>query len=128
MISEKHKPELYKKARNILKAQNSLIAIGLTVVLAVFVNFIELACTIGLPALFTKILADRKISVFSKYFHMVLYNFAYVVPLLVIVLIFTFTLGSFKLGEKGAKWLKFVSGALMLSLGILLLINPQILF
>ena len=126
MIPEAAKPGLYKKVRTILKEKNIAVTIGLTFVFALFVNMIELACTAGFPAIFTKILADRNETVVVKYLYMLLYNILYVQPLLIIVLIFSFTMGHYKMQEKHAKILKLISGSLMLALGILLLIKPEI--
>ncbi len=127
MIPESAKPTLYRRARAILHEQETWLAVMGTVVLAVFVNVIELACTVGLPALFTKILADRQVPAVEQYLYLALYNVVYVIPLLVIVALFAVTLGHFKLQESHARALKLVSGALMLTLGLLLLFKPQLL-
>lgn len=125
MIPESAKSSLYRKTRAILHEQQTFLAICGTVLLAIFVNFIELACTIGLPAIFTKILSERDVSVTQKYLYLIGYNVAYIIPLLVIVLLFAITLGHFKMNEKHAKILKLLSGILMLTLGLLLLLKPQ---
>lgn len=117
MISEKQKPKLYQRVRKIIQTKSTFLAIVSTLVLAVFVNFIELACTIGLPALFTKILTEKQITTVSKYFYLILYNVAYVLPLLLIVIVFALTLGKYKMTEKTAKFFKMISGTLMLVLG-----------
>ncbi len=127
MIPESAKPSLYRRARAILHQQETWLAVLGTVLLAIFVNFIELACTVGLPALFTKILADRKVPAAEQYLYLALYNVVYVLPLLAIVALFALTLGHFKLKESHARILKLVSGLLMMTLGILLLFKPQLL-
>ncbi|MBF0300342.1 MAG: hypothetical protein HQK51_16605 [Oligoflexia bacterium] len=127
MIPESAKPKIAQKIRQIMQEKNIYTAIIGTVLLAVFVNLIELGCTIGLPAIFTKILADRSVGISSKYFYMIIYNIAYVVPLATIVGIFTITLGHYKMTEKHGKILKLISGLLMLILGIIMLAKPEIL-
>ncbi len=59
--------------------------------------------------------------------YLVLYNAIYVVPLSVIVIIFTVTLGKKSLSEWQGRILKLVSGTMMLGLGGLLLFDPAIL-
>jgi len=127
MIPEKYKPTLYKKAREVLNQKNKFLAIIGTIILAFFVNLIELGCTIGLPAIYTRILYLREINDFNKILYIAFYNLAYIVPLLLIVLIFTVTMGHFKFNEKHAKILKLISGVLMLSLGLILLFSPRLL-
>lgn len=58
---------------------------------------------------------------------MLMYNVAYVLPLLVIVVIFAITLGRFKMKESHARVLKLLSGLLMLALGLILLLKPELL-
>ncbi|MBF0208014.1 MAG: hypothetical protein HQK53_14135 [Oligoflexia bacterium] len=127
MIPESTKPKIAQKIRKIMQEQNLYSAIVGTILLAIFVNLIELGCTIGLPAIFTKILADRSVSVSWKYLYMVIYNIAYIVPLAIIVGIFTLTLGHYKMTEHHGKILKLISGLLMLLLGIVMLIKPEML-
>jgi len=50
----------------------------------------------------------------------------YIIPLAVIVLFFSITLGSRKLTEWQGQVLKLISGLMMLSLGFVLLINPAL--
>jgi glutaredoxin len=125
MIPESAKPGLYRRVRGIMKERNLVLALALTFILAVFVNIIELACTAGFPAIFTKILADRNEPVLLKYLYMALYNVMYVQPLLLIVVIFVLTMGHFRMKESQARILKLISGVLMLVLGLLLLFRPE---
>jgi hypothetical protein len=56
-----------------------------------------------------------------------LYNLIYILPLLGIVVLFTVKLGSRKLSEQEGMVLKLLSGVMMLMLGLLLVISPQLL-
>ena len=106
---------------------NIFLGLAGTIALAFFVNLIELGCTIGLPAIYTRVLSISDISTLQKYLYMALYNVYYVVPLAIIVLIFVFTMGKYRFEEKYAKILKVVSGILMLTLGLILVIKPELL-
>jgi thiol-disulfide isomerase/thioredoxin len=125
MIPESAKPKLYKKARAIIYEEKGVLAFFGTVLLAFFVNFIELGCTIGLPAIYTRVLSVREIPSLDRYLYIAFYNLLYIVPLAVIVALFVFTMGKFKFKEGHAKILKFISGALMIILGLLLIFAPQ---
>jgi len=127
MIPESAKPKLYKKARAVIYEESGVLAVIGTVMLAVFVNFIELGCTIGLPAIYTRVLSLRGLKPLETYLYIGLYNVLYVVPLVIIVAGFTFTMGHFKFTEGHGKILKVISGLLMLGLGIILMAFPQIL-
>ena len=125
MIPESVKPKLYKKARAIIYEERGLLAFVGTVLLAFFVNFIELGCTIGLPAIYTRVLSVRQIPSLERCLYIGFYNLLYILPLGIIVAIFVFTMGKFKFTENHAKVLKFISGALMIVLGLLLIFAPQ---
>jgi glutaredoxin len=127
MIPDSVKPKLYKKARAIIFEKEGFIALISTLMLAVFVNFIELACTVGLPAIYTRILTLRNVSILNTYFYIALYNIMYIIPLAIIVVLFVYTMGKFKFTEKHGKILKLISGTIMLILGILLITNPELL-
>ncbi len=127
VIPDKAKPKLYSKARRIINAEHLGIAVGGTMALALFVNIIELGCTIGLPAIYTRVLSLQQVSTASKYLHMALYNIYYVIPLGLIVGGFVITMGKRQLDEKHARVLKLISGGLMLGLGLILILYPELL-
>ncbi len=125
MIPDEAKPKLYKRMRGIARAASLPAAIAGIVVLAFLVNLIELGCTLGLPAVYTRILSLRTdVGVAGRYGYLALYNLAYVVPLALIVLTYTVTLHRYTLSERGAKVLKGVSGVLLVLFGLLFIAAP----
>ena len=128
MIPDKAKPGLFRRMRGIAGAASLPTAfLGITA-LAFFVNLIELGCTLGLPAVFTRILTLRSdLSPLARYGYLALYNVAYVIPLAVIVLAYAATLHRFALSERGAKVLKGVSGVLLVIFGLFFILAPGVL-
>ncbi len=126
-IPDKWKPKLFEKMRNLLKKETLLAIIIGTVVLAFTANAFELMCTFGLPAIYTRTLTMHNLSTLNYYFYLMLYNIVYVLPLAVIVLVFTWTMGAHRFTDKHGRILKLVSGLLMLLLGLILLLRPEIL-
>ena len=113
--------------REIIHEKNMLIAVSSTILLAIFVNFIELLCTTILPASYTSILAAQNLPTMGYYAYLALYNLIYIIPLMVIVTVFVLTMGRHKFTDKQGKLLKLISGLLMLLLGLLMLIRPELL-
>ncbi len=124
-IPESKKPDIFRRARAILAAENLPAMIMATVFLAVAANFYELLCTAGFPMVYTRILTLGEPSAVARYFYLALYNLVYVLPLAAIVLVFVRTLGARKLGEREGRLLKLLSGTMMLELGVLLLVAPE---
>ena len=128
MIPAAAKPGLYGRMRSITNAASLPAALVGIVALAFVVNLIELGCTIGLPAVYTRILTlQPDLGSAGRYAYLALYNLAYVVPLGLVVVLYTVTLYRFTLSERGAKALKLISGVLLVSFGILFLARPEIL-
>jgi len=124
-IPDGAKPGLFKRMRGLLGAENlGTMMIG-TVTLALAANSYELLCTAGFPMVYTRVLTLNALSGWEYYGWLVAYNLIYVLPLLAIVLLFTFTLGSRKLSERQGRVLKLLSGTMMVGLGLVMLFAPE---
>jgi len=126
-ISETEKPKLIDRIRQLLRLESTVTVIFATVILAVVANSYELLCTAGFPMVYTRILTLRSLPIEHYYLYLLLYNLIYILPLLLIVILFTVKLGSRKLSEQEGMVLKLLSGIMMLMLGVLLLAAPQLL-
>lgn len=124
-IPESSKPGIYARARRIVLAENILGAIGGAIVLAVLVNMIELLCTAGLPALYTAVLSMQQIPVWMNYAYLGLYIAAYMFDDTLMVVAAVATLGRPKMQERHGRWLKLLSGSVILALGIVMLWRPD---
>jgi uncharacterized membrane protein HdeD (DUF308 family) len=124
-IPESHKPDVYRRARAILGADNLPAMVVATVFLALAANFYELLCTAGFPMVYTRLLTLSELPPVGRYFYLALYNLIYVVPLALIVLAFVRTMGARKLTQREGRLLKLLSGVMMLELGVLLLAAPE---
>lgn len=124
-IPESAKPGIYSRVRRIVTAEHLAGAVAGALVLAVLVNVIELLCTAGLPALYTQILSQQDLRPWQFYGYLGLYNVAYMFDDSLMVGIVVITLGRHKLQERQGRWLKLISGAVILLLGLLLLFQPE---
>jgi glutaredoxin len=124
-IPESVKPTIYARVRRVLTARSLGTAMAATVVLAVLVNVVELLCTAGLPAVYTRVLTLHELPAWRYYAYIGLYNVAYVFDDAIMVGVAAVTLSRRKLGERGGRALKLVSGIVMLVLGALLLLRPE---
>ncbi len=113
--------------RVLLNASNLNTMIFGTIVLAIVANSYELLCTAGFPMVYTRALTLHELPNSSYYLYLLLYNLIYVVPLIIITLTFILTLGSRKLKEREGRALKLMSGTMMLGLGLVLVIAPELL-
>ena len=126
-ISEQARPGLFERMRRLLNAENLPAMLMGTVLLAIAANSYELLCTSGLPMVYTRLLTLEELPTSSYYLYLLSYNVIYVLPLLLIVIIFATTLGSRKLQAHEGRALKLLAGLMMFALGLLLIFVPDIL-
>ena len=115
------KPGIYARMRRILHAQDLVAALIGTVLLGVLVQFVELLCTSGFPALYTRILTQHELSGLGYHAYLLLYDLAYMFDDLVILAIGVYTLSQRRLQAQEGRVLKLLSAAVMIVLGIYLL-------
>ena len=124
-IPERAKPGIYRRVRNVLRAPTLPAALGGVIALAVLVNLVELLCTAGFPAVYTQVLTLRHLPIWAYYGYLALYIFFYMLDDSIMLLIAVFTLSRRKMQEKEGRWLKLVSGLVMVALGVIMLARPR---
>ncbi|MBN1754859.1 cytochrome C biosynthesis protein, partial [bacterium] len=119
------------KIRGLIVAGSLATSILASIVLAGFASIVELPCTAGFPVIYTNILAEKGFdNNLGYYFYLLLYNMVYVIQESTLVIIFGFFFAgkrSHSISEKQVQWLKLAGGIIMLALGIILLVNPNLL-
>lgn len=127
-IPEASKPGIYDRMRRVVGSAQSLPALVVsTMVLAAGVSFVELACTAGFPMLWTSIVSERGVATLTFLFLLGLYMLVYQADELMIFAVAVATMRITKLQERQGRVLKLLSGMLMLSLAIVMLVQPALL-
>lgn len=126
-IPETKMPLIFQRIRNLMVQDSVGALVPGTILLAVTANTYELFCTAGFPMVYTRILTLHNLRTAEYYLFLAMYNIIYVIPLMIIVALYTVTLGRKKLSERQVKTLKLASGMMMLALGAVLLVNPSLL-
>jgi cytochrome c biogenesis protein CcdA len=124
-IPESAKPGIAARVRNIVMTKYLTVALTGAIVLAVVVNVIELLCTAGLPAMYTEILTLQQLPAWENYGYLALYNVAYMFDDSIMLCIAVVTLSKTRLQEKEGRWLKLISGLVILALGLAMLCKPE---
>lgn len=125
VVEETKRKTLMKQIKRFVTEQKFFLAIVGIMGLAIVVNFVELACSAGLPLLFTQILALNNLSGASYIGAMLLYILFYMID---DIAIFAIAMVTFKLtgiSNKYSKYSHLIGGILMLVIGILLLLHPS---
>lgn len=127
VVDKKDRKKIMEKIISITREKKFIIALLGIMVLAASVNIIELMCSIGIPLLFTQILAMNNLSTFSYMIYMFIYIFFFLIDDIVIFVISMVTLKVTGLSTKYTKYSHLIGGIIMLIIGLLLIIKPELL-
>lgn len=126
-IPDRVKPTLYARMRSVLHAQSIVWSLIGVAMLALVVNFVEILCTAGLPAIYTAVLTQQGLAGSEYYAYLGLYILAYMADDSLMVATAVIALNSQKLTEASGRRLKLLSGLIMLCLGLVMLLKPELL-
>lgn len=127
VVDKKDRKKIMEKIISITHEKKFIIALLGVIVLAASVNIIELMCSIGIPLLFTQILAMNDLSAFSYMLYIIIYIIFFLIDDIIVFIISMITLKVTGFSTKYTKYSHLIGGVLMLIIGLLLIIKPEIL-
>ena len=86
---------------------------------------IELACSAGLPLVFTQILALNELSTLEYTIYMIIYILFFLLDDVVIFVVSMITLNTKGISSKYGKYSHLVGGIIMVLIGILMIFKPE---
>ena len=125
VVDEKKRKKTIEKIKQITHEKSFLLAMVGIITLAVSVNLIELACSAGLPLIFTQILALNDLNAFQYGFYMFLYILFFLIDDIVIFVIAMLTLNIKGISSKYGKYSHLIGGIIMVLIGILMIFKPE---
>jgi len=123
---EESRKKTMSRMKRIVFSPLTLTTIAGIVGLAFVVNSIEFLCSSALPAIFTHVLSLRNLTSFQYYAYILLYDFFFMLDDVVIFSLAAFAVTS-SVGDRYVKYSKPAGGAILLILGVLLLVAPNLL-
>lgn len=127
VTNNQKKKKIMIRAKEIVTENSFLLALGGVILLAISVNIIELACSAGLPILFSQILSMNDLSNSQIWLYNIIYIFFFLIDDMVVFIIAMTTMKLTGISNKYNKYAHLVGGIIMLLIGILMLVNPSIL-
>lgn len=127
VVDKKDRKNIMNKIIKITTEKKFILALFGIIALAASVNIIELMCSIGIPLLFTQILAMNNLSTFEYAIYMFLYILFFLIDDIIIFVGSMITLKVTGLSTKYTKFSHLIGGIIMLLIGLLLIIKPELL-
>ncbi|MBU1110336.1 hypothetical protein KKB83_01850 [Patescibacteria group bacterium] len=121
------KQKIFGRLREIAENRTFATALVGIIALAFAVNLIELICSAGLPAIYTNILSFTEMSTWKYYFYLLIYVFFFMLDDLAVFTVAMATMKAVGLESKYARYSRLVGGILILIIGLLLLLKPEVL-
>lgn len=126
-IADEAKPGLFQRMRRLVDASQSFGGLVVaTVALAAGVSLVEFSCTAGFPMLWTNLLASQQVGAVTFLALLTVYMLIYQLDELGIFAVSVVTLRASRLEEKHGRILKLIGGMLMLTLAVVMLIDPSL--
>ena len=125
VVDDNKRKKIFSKIKKFTTEKSFILAILGVITLAVSVNLVELACSAGLPLLFTQILALNNLSEVESTIYILVYIFFFLIDDLVVFMIAMLTLKITGITTKYTKYTHLIGGIIMFLIGLLMLIKPE---
>lgn len=126
VTNKEQKIKIIERIKKYVSENNIGLAMLGIMALAISVNIIELACSAGLPLLFTQILSLNNLNSLQYLIYVLLYIIFFLIDDIIIFLIAIKTLKVTGISNKYTKYSHLIGGVIMLIVGLLLLFKPEI--
>ena len=125
VVDDKKRKSIINKIKKFTTEKSLFLALIGAASLAISVNIVELACSAGLPLLFTNILALNDLSVPMYALYMIIYMVAFLLDDIIVFTIAMITLKLTGISNKYNKYSHLIGGLIMLIIGVLMMIKPE---
>jgi hypothetical protein len=125
VVNSKRRSKIIESVKKFTKEKSLVLAILGIIALAVSVNVIELACSAGLPVVFSELLTINNISGVASLPFVLLYILFFMID---DIIVFTIAMTATRIAGLSTKYNKYshlIGGLIMLIIGILLLFYPK---
>ncbi len=125
VVNDNKRKNIINKIKKFTTEKSLFLALLGAASLAISVNIVELACSAGLPLLFTNILALNHLSLPLYILYMILYMIAFLLDDIIVFTVAMFTLKLTGISNKYNKYSHLIGGLIMLIIGVLMIIKPE---
>jgi cytochrome c biogenesis protein CcdA len=125
VIDDNKRNKIFDKIKKFTHEKNFFLAIVGCITLAISVNIIELACSAGLPVMFTQILSMNNLNVIQYTIYIALYMLFFLLDDLIVFFIAMRTMELTGFSTKYGKLAKLIGGILLFIIGILMMFKPE---
>lgn len=120
-----NKQKIFGRLKEVVYRKNLLWALFGIILLAFSVNLLELVCSAGLPAVYTKVLSMSELSTAQYYLYLLVYIVIFMLDDMAVFAITMITMKRVALNTKYARYSHLIGGIVMLVIGLLMFFKPE---
>jgi len=117
--------KITERIKKIVREQAFWLALIGIIGVAFVVNLIELACSAGLPAIYTQVLAISELSRLQYYLYLLLYVVIFMIDDMIVFAVAMVTMKAVGTTGKFSRWATLIGAVVILLLGVLLIFKPE---
>ena len=125
VVDEKKRKSIISRIKKITHEKSFILALFGVIFLAFSVNIIELACSAGLPVMFTQILALNNLSRLQYIIYILIYIFFFLIDDIIVFAVAMLTLNITGISTKYTKYSHLIGGIIMVIIAILMAFKPE---
>ena len=125
VVDKNKRRKIMTRIKKIVSNKSFVLALVGIVFLAISVTLIELLCCLGLPVMFTQILAYNNVTGIKNILYIILYIIFFLIDDLIVFFVAMKTLKITAISNKYSKYSHLIGGLIMLIIGILMLVKPE---
>ena len=125
VVYKNKRKSIMEKIKKITSEKSFILATLGVIVLAASVNVIELACSAGIPVLFTNVLAMNNTTTLQTIIYVAIYILFFLIDDIIVFVIAMLTLNIKAISTRYTKYSHLIGGILMLIIGLLMLLKPE---
>ncbi len=125
VVDSSNRKRIINSIKKIVKEKSFGLALLGIVLLAFSVNVIELLCSLGLPVMFSEILAVNNVSNSLKIIYSIIYVLFFLIDDIIVFIIAMKTLEIKAISNKFGKYSHLVGGLIMIIIGLLMVYKPE---
>lgn len=125
VVDDQKRKKIFERVKDFTTQKSFVLALLGVMALAISVNVIELACSAGLPLLFSQIMTINNLSPVEYFMYTTLYIFFFLLDDLIVFTIAMVSLKMTGISTKYGKYSHLIGGILMLIIGALLIFKPE---
>ena len=125
VVKDSKRKKIFTFIKNVVSNHSFILSILGIIALAFSVNVIELACSAGIPLIFTQILALNNLSMVSYILYMLIYILFFLIDDIIVFIVAMVTLNVTGISTKYTKYSHLIGGIVMVLIALLMIFKPD---